>query len=347
MYLWFYNCIYIYDLTTVFLTAVNTFRSSEFRDSNSSASKNKGKTNQSRKRSASASAALPNCSVCKSTRQASQSIAGKRISTESVKEKQTSPSVSVIETSRQSRTRQRSESSVLSGKDSTTSIGSQDSSVSRSKRTTSTSSRQHLVETKSSALSFGICGRRNSLDSTGSEKKVSFKKRSRSESKQVSDLYQISQNLRSNSNASIVEGIPYGRSKTSVKDLKEKALADPFVKLKKETKGKRKSKKRQETSASSTSVTSGSLSDLPSTSTEPRKYQKRVQSSLKKAKVSETKDFQPPLKKSRRRSPCTATAKDKVGEDKSLHNLSADVPKLDSLRRTTKGKKTGSCASSR
>lgn len=104
----------------------------------------------------------------------------------------------------------------------------EDSKKARSKRgnkRASTSSIEGHTTTKSSKLtesSESTRPRRNSLDSVGSSSASSSTRlSSRRQSVELPlEPYAISQNLRSNSNASVIEGIPYYKTKEKPKETK-------------------------------------------------------------------------------------------------------------------------------
>ncbi|XP_056006148.1 E3 ubiquitin-protein ligase TRIP12-like isoform X3 [Ostrea edulis] len=160
--------------------------------------------------------------------------------------------------------------------------------------------------------------RRNSLDSVGSSSaSTSTRLSSRCHSIDLPiEPYAISQNLRSNSNASVIEGIPYYKTKEKPKETKRTPQrATDYTTKKQKTKNRDDKNKlptetktvivgsNKPTKTAAKSVTSGRKSHTPSSS------ETNVGSSRRKS-------------------------------------LQSKSPELDSLRRTRQSKKTGSCASS-
>lgn len=203
----------------------------------------------------------------------------------------------------------------------------EDSKKARSKRgnkRASTSSIEGQTTNKSSKLtesSESTRPRRNSLDSVGSSSASSSTRlSSRRQSVELPlEPYAISQNLRSNSNASVIEGIPYYKTKEKPKETKRVSpkIADQTGSAKKQ---KTKSK---EDKNKSNPETKSVIVDL-------NKVTKTASKSLTPGKKAHTSVLGESSTGGRRR--------------KSFPSKS---PELDSLRRTRQSRKTGSCASSR
>ncbi|KAK3095691.1 hypothetical protein FSP39_017637 [Pinctada imbricata] len=311
-------------------------------DSNTSLSNRRGSSGNSRKRTLSASAAEYSCTICKTVKQAERGHSGK--SSQKPKENLVNNTL-VAGLERQTRKRQKSQQSQRSRKDSLDSLGSVGSSTASSRRASSTGATERTSSSrKNSSGPRGRSGRRNSLDSTGSERKTPTRQRSiESNQKSEDNIYKVSNNLRSNSNATIVAGIPIVNSRT-VKEQKNKTTLSS--ESKKQKRGKSK-KKASQISPSTTST--NSPSDNPSTSTRTSSKRGHQRSSSRKTKVTDSPDFQPPIKKAKGRPTGSSTKKDKSHLESTSpipDHSSSLAPKLDSLRRTTKNKKTGSCASS-
>ncbi|XP_062604886.1 E3 ubiquitin-protein ligase TRIP12-like [Saccostrea cucullata] len=157
--------------------------------------------------------------------------------------------------------------------------------------------------------------RRNSLDSVGSSSASSSTRLSYR--RQSVDLpiepYAISQNLRSNSNASVIEGIPYYKTKEKPKETKRSAQRTVDHTTKKQKTKQREDKNKHP--------------ETKSLITDSNKLTKTASKSLTPGKKSHLSG-ETSTGGSRRKS------------------LQAKSPELDSLRRTRQSKKTGSCASS-
>lgn len=202
----------------------------------------------------------------------------------------------------------------------------EDSKKARSKRgnkRASTSSIEGHTTTKSSKLtesSESTRPRRNSLDSVGSSSASSSTRlSSRRQSVELPlEPYAISQNLRSNSNASVIEGIPYYKTKEKPKETKRVSpkIADQTGSAKKQKTKSKEDKNKSNPETKSVIVDSN-------------KVTKTASKSLTPGKKAHTSVLGESSTGGRRR--------------KSFPSKS---PELDSLRRTRQSRKTGSCASS-
>lgn len=205
----------------------------------------------------------------------------------------------------------------------------EESKKSRSKRgnkRASTSSIESHPASKTSKLtesSESTRPRRNSLDSVGSSSASSSTRLSfRRQSVELPlEPYAISQNLRSNTNASVIDGIPYYKTKEKPKETKRaspKSFEHSAPAKKQKTKNNKEEKNKTNPDSNKSVIV------------DSNKVTKTAAKSLTPGKKVHT--------------PVSGESSTGGRRRKSFPSKS---PELDSLRRTRQSRKTGSCASSR
>ncbi|KAK3585606.1 hypothetical protein CHS0354_004511 [Potamilus streckersoni] len=145
-----------------------------------------------------------------------------------------------------------------------------------------------------------------------------------------SRTYSTTKNLRSNSQASIVEGLPYYSTKSS-----------------KRNKSKSISPKRRRSSAYKVDPSKESVLKVVGKNIEPSSVRQDIQEeSLSAANTAGASDFYSQPKRAKVEETRTRERSRSAGQERASSSSKESPPELSSLRRNTRSKKTGSCASS-